>query len=386
MKIVLISNFLNHYQESLASSFMKLPNCIFYFVATEKIPEDRISLGFDEQGNERKYVIKAYENEQKMINLLKDCDVLVTSWDGRKYLEIYNGLHKKKENIGNVNENLSFIYTERIFKPSGACIETILKNKLRKAKFRYYINRYTDRQTKYLCIGDYAVRDYMKIGVSRDKIYKFAYFPSVGDFERKYVENNVVKCLWAGRLLEWKKPADAIIAVSKLIKEEFPIELTIIGNGEEESKLKKLVSEQGTEGKINFTGSLRFDKVREYMRMYDVFLFTSTEAEGWGATLNEAMSEGMAVIAADGAGATSYLISDGVNGAVYKSGNVVELYGEIKKMLLHRDLIKKYGVAGNKTIKELWNPDQASCNFVQLALDIKENREVSILEGPCSKA
>lgn len=371
MKVALISNFLNHHQMPLASAFLKL-GCQYHFIATESIPESRILLGYDSGVNQKDYVIRAYENRKEAEEIIRASDVVISSWDGRAFLKETKGL--------------VFIYTERIFKQTDSRVIYWMKNIRRYIKFKYYTNRYTDKGTKYLCIGEYAVKDYIRIGVKKKQIYKFAYFPELSHkkADREYTRDMAVKCLWVGRLIKWKRPEDAVSVVAKLFKEGFSIELNIIGRGPEEEKLKKMVALYNAETYISFTGALSFETIREYMNASDIFLFTSTEGEGWGVVLNEAMSEGMAVVASDGAGATTYLVKDKVNGEVFPSGKTDILYLKLKKLLENQELIKEYGEQARKTMEQCWNAGQAAKNFVHLVHCLQQNLNFDVSEGPLS--
>ena len=46
MKIVFISNYLNHHQIPLCEAFIKIPNVEFTFIATQKVEEERCQLGW----------------------------------------------------------------------------------------------------------------------------------------------------------------------------------------------------------------------------------------------------------------------------------------------------------------------------------------------------
>lgn len=374
MKIAFISNFLNHHQSALAAAFQDL-GCKYYFIAMEPVPNERISLGYDKSMNYRRYVIRAYEDWQNAEKVIGICDVVISSWDGRKLLKAAKGR--------------VFIYTERIFKQTDStALLCRLKNVIRSFKFRYYIIRYAKPEDIYLCVGAYAVRDYQRVGIKKKHICKFAYFPALSMFssERSYVDDGVVKCLWVGRFVDWKKPEDAVLAVARLFHEGYPVKLVMIGKGPKEDKIKRMVAEQKADSCISFAGALPFEKVREYMHAADIFLFTSTQGEGWGVTLNEAMSEGMAVLASDGAGATTFLVKDGVNGVVYSASDGGGVYTGLKNLAENTQMIERYGKAAFQTMEQCWNARQAARNFIHLYECMEKNVEIDISDGPMSPA
>lgn len=104
--------------------------------------------------------------------------------------------------------------------------------------------------------------------------------------------------------------------------------------------------------------------------------------------LNEAMNSGCAVVASDAAGATPYLVNDGVNGSVYHSGNIQELYEKVRRLLENTTMQYSFGKAAYQTITELWNAEVAAKRFLQLSQAILNGTDASGLfaNGPCSPA
>ena len=104
--------------------------------------------------------------------------------------------------------------------------------------------------------------------------------------------------------------------------------------------------------------------------------------------LNEAMNSGCAVVASDAAGATPYLVNDGVNGSVYHSGNIQELYEKVRRLLENTTMQYSFGKAAYLTITELWNAEVAAKRFLQLSQALLNGTDTSGLfaNGPCSPA
>jgi len=114
-------------------------------------------------------------------------------------------------------------------------------------------------------------------------------------------DNNKFKILSVGKLLPIKGFSLAIKAF-KIFSEKIPeAELTIVGDGSEASRLKKLVSQLKLEGKVNFLGWLPREKLLKKMTSFDVFLFLSLR-DGGGQVVIEAMAAGLPVICLDIAG------------------------------------------------------------------------------------
>lgn len=74
----------------------------------------------------------------------------------------------------------------------------------------------------------------------------------------------------------------------------------------------------------------------------DIFVFTSDRNEGWGASLNEAMSSGCACVVSDAIGSSHFLINNEVNGLLFKNKRLSSLQLQIQRLLDDDMLRKKY--------------------------------------------
>ena len=65
MKIVFVSNFLNHHQLPVALEMDKLTEHHYTFVATERINQERLSLGYEDMNQSYPWVIRTYESREE---------------------------------------------------------------------------------------------------------------------------------------------------------------------------------------------------------------------------------------------------------------------------------------------------------------------------------
>ena len=148
----------------------------------------------------------------------------------------------------------------------------------------------------------------------------------------------------------------------------------------------RFISKKELKNYVHLAGTKTPLQVREYMEKADMFLMTSNYYEGWGAVINEAMNSGCAVLASHTAGATPYLIDDGLNGAVFKFPDINMLYAKTKKYIESTDYLKRTQIMANKSISDIWNAKNAALNFKELVNLINEDRKNCIEFGPCSPA
>ena len=99
--------------------------------------------------------------------------------------------------------------------------------------------------------------------------------------------------------------------------------LVFVGNGPLEAQLRARAQDRPD---VHFLPFHNQQAMPGVYRLGDVFVLPSRgPGETWGLALNEAMASGRAVIAASRAGGTRDLVTPGVNGWVFESGDLAEL-------------------------------------------------------------
>lgn len=142
----------------------------------------------------------------------------------------------------------------------------------------------------------------------------------------------------------------------------------MIGDGAMMEDIKKHIDMQpGLSKRISLTGNLPNDKVMELMSSHDIFCFTSTRREGWGAVLGEAMSRGCCAVASDEAGATPVLIRHGQNGLIFKSGVLSDLCSQVSYLINNSDKRRLIAENAKRTMLKEWDAATAASEFIKLA-------------------
>ena len=90
MKIAFISNYLNHHQLPFCIEMCKKTNNEFYFIATQTISKERLSLGYEDMNAKYPFVIETYKNnaeKQKALEYAKKCDIVIIGSAPDEYIE-----------------------------------------------------------------------------------------------------------------------------------------------------------------------------------------------------------------------------------------------------------------------------------------------------------
>lgn len=394
MTIAYFSNFLNHHQKLVADEMYEMTKHQYVFVETTPMYDWLKKGGYTDYSQEP-YVLRAWENEenrQKALDLAKSSDVALFGGPEVLAFEVFRARNTNK---------LSFEVSERWLKRG---LLNILSPRLIKNKW-YYHTLFLRKPFYKLCASAFCALDEYKLHSYKDRCYKWGYFTLIEDIEpnsKEEFNSEKVRMMWCSRFLKWKHPELPVLLAKRLKDKGFDFHLDMYGSGEMYDKTYSLVNEYKLSEVVTLCGNLPNAEILQSMREHDIFLFTSDQNEGWGAVANEAMSNGCVLVGSDAIGSTPYLIKDGVNGILFKSsvpkngftksGMKVDekaldsLTEKVEWLLNHPNERIQMSKNAYLSMKNVWSPENAAKNFMQLVDDLMQGKDSSIYEGPCSKA
>ena len=157
------------------------------------------------------------------------------------------------------------------------------------------------------------------------------------------------KIVTVSRLVRQKNLQMLINAFEQSLQKYPAYELYIYGEGDEENKLKQIVTQKKLNGKVFFPGSVK--DVHNKMIDAEIFILSSN-FEGMPNALLEAMSLGLPCIATKVSGAVD-LIEDGKNGVLISVGDEQSLANEICKLLADKNRRNIIGKEASKLFDKL---------------------------------
>ncbi len=378
MKVVFVSNFINHHQLPFCDVMYNELQSDFNFIATIPISEERLKMGWKRES--RPYVIDSYLDDDeynRALNLINEADFVIIG--SAPFSMVENRVKNCK---------LTLRYSERPYK-KGLNFKNFLLEMLRALK---YHSRYQKYPVYMLCASAYTPFDYSVFGNYINRTYKWGYFTEFIEYDLDKLfalkkNNKVLTVLWAGRLIDCKHPEACLTLAERLKTDGIDFKINIIGNGDMETWLKEQIKLKRLEDTVELLGSMSPQEVRRNMNSADIFLFTSDFNEGWGAVLNESMNSGCAVVVSHAIGAAPFLVKDGVNGLIYKNGDDEGLYRAVKGLIENEQLRREIAENAYKTIAEEWNPSVAAERLLCLARELSIKKECDIFKsGPGSRA
>lgn len=382
MKFVFVSNYLNNHQLPFCLEMRKRLGADFCFVATTAFNQERQTVGYTDMNDIYDFVLRTYEDDTQCKKAMEWCihaDVMLFGSCPEKFF--YNRILKNPKGI-------TLRYSERLYKETAGKLPW-------KNVFFYWswlVNILTARPNLFLLAASgYAPYDYVRTGFSKKRILKWGYFPKTSEvpIENLMAEKSKtpLRLIWVGRLLEWKRPGDAVAMANRLRQQDVQFTLTIIGEGPLRTYVEEEIKRMDLGKWVHCTGGLPNEAVRREMERSHIHLFTSDYNEGWGAVLNESMASACVPICSVAVGAAPFLIQHGENGFVYECGNIEQLCSLCKRLAEDVELLQKLQRNAYQQIHQRWNAVAAAESLLQFCEDILDNRyDREIQDGPCAKA
>lgn len=380
IKIVYLSNILNHYQLALSKGFIEQNDIEYYFISTTSLSEERKNLCIPEYNHYAEWAVCALdsiEEEKRAYRLFLEADIAIFGMVPKHYNYFLKDREKANKPI--------FFASERIYKRKPIFFEMPLR-------FVLYFFRHTIYRKNYmLCASAFTYPDYKKTFNYRNKAFRWGYFSDFVEYDINNLfakkKSNKTSIVWVGRFLDWKHP-EAMVHLGKYLKEKkYSFEIKMIGVGEEFENVDSLIEQNHLREEVKMIGSLSPEQVRYEMEKSNIFAFTSDRGEGWGLVLNEAMNSGCVAIGSNTIGSVPYLISNGVNGLIFESENWNDLCEKVELVINNINMQKELGTKAYLTIKNMWNPKIAAERFVKLSKSILVGKGTPFEDGgPCSMA
>lgn len=392
MKLVFYSVVLNQHQAPVADEFWELTEHQYAFVELINLCDTK---GGSADYSKRPYLIRAWESPEayaKAMELARTAECCVFGG--------VDALPFQKERMR--HGLLSFDMGERWLKKGW---KSLASPRLLRWLSAYYLGGWSNKPLYKLCMSAFAAGDHYKLGSFKGKCYKWGYFTEISsNIKTSEIKkpSETIKLMWCARFIDWKHPELAIECAKRLKADGYIFELNMYGDGPLRERIVKLAVSCGLDtidltDSINhkpltinppiiFHGNVPNEQIHQAMRDNDIFLFTSDRGEGWGAVANEAMSEGCCLIGSDEIGAVPYLVNHNTNGLIFNSKSPDDLYSKVRLLLDNLDNRVRMAIQGQKDMQTLWNPRHAAESLLQLIKDLREGRDTSIEEGPCSKA
>ena len=158
--------------------------------------------------------------------------------------------------------------------------------------------------------------------------------------------------------LDLHKGHDFVLkAMTILNREGFTLHYLIAGQGEEETRLRKMVKTLGLDNQVTFAGFVPESQLPEIYAGSDIYIMASREIpgrldliEGFGISFLEASASGLPVVAGN-SGGVSDAVRNGKTGLLVTPDSAEDIARAIKCLLIDDDFMQQLGENGRKWVE-----------------------------------
>ena len=169
-------------------------------------------------------------------------------------------------------------------------------------RLQYFYAKYVVRHAGCIrVVSERIARSLQQLGVPSEKVVILPIQLSLKPFlevgkNRQLKTEDTCHFIYVGRLSQEKNLPMLLQAFKKIVSNQPGVTLELLGSGPEESRIKKIIQEYGLEKLVTMTSWT--NDVPAKLATADVLVLTS-DHEGWGMVLIEAMAAGLPVITTD---------------------------------------------------------------------------------------
>lgn len=174
--------------------------------------------------------------------------------------------------------------------------------------------------------------------------------------KKAYLEKKIVLCMVAR--LEIHKDQETLIKAVKILKDnDFEIKLLLIGDGSQRHFLEELTENLNLNNDVLFLGAV--NNVYKKLDKADIFVFSTTEDEGFGIALAEAMGRGIPIIASN-VGACNEILRNGDFGLLFRPRSPLSISKSIEAVLKNQSITSKKIIAASKYAQNNFSKEKMS--------------------------
>jgi glycosyltransferase involved in cell wall biosynthesis len=212
------------------------------------------------------------------------------------------------------------------------------KGKLRLLSAWYKRLRFGSKIDFFLAISQKAYSQYTSVGYTDRQVFQWSYCVedseiSIGTM-MKQNDGVPFRIMFVGSMILRKGYDILVKALQLLPAKEWKADFYCVGNAVEKEAALAIERESGLSGKIRFLPFLDNASVRQKMYEYDVMILPS-RFDGWGAVINEALTEGTPVIVSHQSGASTLVSCNPDTGDICRTSDANHLASIIARRINH---------------------------------------------------
>lgn len=235
-----------------------------------------------------------------------------------------------------------------------------------------WINFFKDSKNhpllKFHCVSQHVQQKAIELGIPVDKckiIYQ-GVFVDHYEVEQFNVELKKIKRIVIVARLSQEKGVDIAIQSLRILHDNnLPLELEIIGDGNQREELQTLVAQSNLQDHVMFLGAKENDWVLNYLKAKaeDSLYLQPSRFEAFGHSILEAMISGLPIVAAC-VGGIPEIINDGENGLLFEVENPISMAYQISKIVQNENLRRLLRINAVRICRDRFNEKIETEKFI----------------------
>jgi L-malate glycosyltransferase len=222
------------------------------------------------------------------------------------------------------------------------------------SKWMQWVTRYTLKRSAFFTSDANVTRDKaVAFGMNPENIVVFPWGVNIERFAPKTSKRSNVQTLtlFCSRTWEPIYGVDVLAkAFVKVASVNPDVNLIVLGGGSQGANIRQILMNGGVMERVHFGGQVGQRDLPRWYHMADIYISPS-HVDGSSVTLMEALASGLPCLVSDIAGNKEW-VEDGVNGWLFRDGDVDDLAEKILFAIKSRRSFKKIGEAARKTAEE----------------------------------
>ena len=180
---------------------------------------------------------------------------------------------------------------------------------------------------------------------------------SRGEIRNRFgISDRHILLLYVGSILPAKGMRELVEVIGTILLRRKDVRLMLIGIGKYQKRMKELVHQAGLSEYVHFVGSVKHEKISDWLSAGDIFVFPSYK-EGLPNAVLEAMACELPVVATK-VGGIPEAVREGKTGYLVAPKDVAGLVEAIEKLIRDPDYAQKMGKNGRQRVLDEFSWDQ----------------------------
>ena len=217
-----------------------------------------------------------------------------------------------------------------------------------------WVTSYTLKRTAFFTSDANVSRDRaISFGMKPQRTIIFPWGTDIDHFAPKTFKRSTVQAftLFCSRTWEPIYGVDVLAKAFVRVAAENPnVNIILLGGGSQGPQIRQIFMNGGVLDRVHFGGQVGQRDLPRWYHMSDLYVSPS-HVDGSSVSLMEALASGLPCLVSDIPGNLEW-IEEGLNGWLFRDGDVDDLAGKILSVIKNRKLLKRIGEAARKTAEE----------------------------------